>query len=103
MKCECRDLQRTNHFELGGLEPFSCRQASYVIRESHLTRSDDGFDIRYAIDESGVCEGRPIDQSFDSALVWKGDFTSRIGQCFPEGSDASIYEISNGEKFCYYY
>ena len=56
-------MQRTNHFELRGLEPFGRRQASYVIWESHLTRSDDCFDIRYAIDESGVCEGRPIDQS----------------------------------------
>ena len=42
-------------------------------------------------------------QAFGSAVIWKGNFTSRTGQCRPGGRDASIYEISNGAKFCLYY
>jgi hypothetical protein len=42
-------------------------------------------------------------QAFGSAVIWKGNFTYRKGQCRPGGRDASIYEISNGAKFCLYY
>ena len=42
-------------------------------------------------------------QAFGSAVIWKGNFTFRIGQCRPGGRDASIYEISNGAKVCLYY
>ena len=41
--------------------------------------------------------------AFGSAVIWKGNFTYRKGQCRPGGRDASIYEISNGARFCLYY
>ena len=39
---------------------------------------------------------------YDSPTQWQGVFKQRGGHCRPGGADASIYELSNGAKFCLY-
>ena len=41
--------------------------------------------------------------NYDSKGLWSGTFRYSNKQCRPGGANASVYDLSNGAKFCLYF